>query len=395
MQSASLDLNKTTPSGQPMVPPYRILSFGLASNFRLTKQGSLIRRDHACVSPGRSNPYTPPLRRPPVLYACVANDEHTAIVLSHFEARGLLNLRNEAAPERNVATIVHGDFSVDVGYNNRRFVRVLHDGINIPMAGEAAEEATEESHTEANWPVMVTWGELEHMCKKKRAGAFEVFTDGKRAAQRITALSDETGRMASLLPVAPLTPPTLVLGGFTMHRVAGTNPAADTASKLACIPPHRLRGRVLDICTGLGYSALAAADSPDVQHVTTIELDPTAHEMIRRNPWSRRLIIHEKVDMLLGEAQRVIETMEDGSFNAVFHDPPVIALAGDLYGLDFYRQLYRVCSAGAALFHYIGNPSSKHSGKLFRGVKSRLTDAGFENIVTQAEAFGVSACKGR
>lgn len=322
------------------------------------------------------------------------NAEQTATVLSHFEAYDLLKLRNKAPSESNTATFVHGEFSVDVGYSKRDFVRVLHNGINIPTADEKTEEAMKNSNTDVDWPVTVTWDELKNMCKKKRAGAFEVFLDGKRAAQRITALSDETGRTASLIPVAPLSPPTLILGGFTMHRVAGTDPAADTASKLACIPSHRLHGQVLDVCTGLGYSALAAADSPNVESVVTIELDPTTHEMVRRNPWSRRIVTHEKVDMVLGEAQRVILSLKDNSFDVIFHDPPVIALAGDLYGLDFYRQLFRVCSANAALFHYIGDPNSKHSGKLFRGVKSRLAEAGFENIVTRSEAFGVSASRG-
>ena len=41
---------------------------------------------------------------------------------------------------------------------------------------------------------------------------------------------------------------------------------------------------MLDTCTGLGYTALAAAAHAD--HVTTVELDPAVHAIIQQNPWS-------------------------------------------------------------------------------------------------------------
>lgn len=369
------------------------LGFAFASNLGQIKPTALRYSFHPCALSTRNDHHASLPVRCPVMSAAPTNDAQASIVLSHFEAKELLKLRDNSPSKGTAMTLVHGEFSVDIGYNKRNLVRVLHDGINIPHFDETNEQDTGSSKPGEDWPVMVTWDELARMCKKNRAGAFEVFTDGERAPERITSLSDKTDRSASLLPVAPLLPPTLVLGGFTMHRMVGTNPAADTASKLACIPRHNLHGRVLDICTGLGYSALAAADSPNVDHVVTIELDPTVHDMIRRNPWSRRLASHEKVRMVLGEAQRVVENLQDDSFNVVLHDPPVIALAGHLYSLDFYQQLYRVCTINAALFHYIGDPSSKQSGKLFRGVKERLADAGFENIVVRPEAFGVAAVR--
>lgn len=38
------------------------------------------------------------------------------------------------------------------------------------------------------------------------------------------------------------------------------------------------------------------------------------------------------------------------------HNPPRFSIAGELYGLDFYRALYRVLRRDGKLFHYTGEP---------------------------------------
>ena len=50
-------------------------------------------------------------------------------------------------------------------------------------------------------------------------------------------------------------------------------PAQDTEAKLRALGPA-LRGDMLDVCTGLGYTSIAAAREARVSSVTTIELDP-------------------------------------------------------------------------------------------------------------------------
>ena len=47
----------------------------------------------------------------------------------------------------------------------------------------------------------------------------------------------------------------------------------DTEAKLRALGPA-LRGDMLDVCTGLGYTAIVAAREARVTSVTTIELDP-------------------------------------------------------------------------------------------------------------------------
>jgi predicted methyltransferase len=74
------------------------------------------------------------------------------------------------------------------------------------------------------------------------------------------------------------------------------------------------------------------------------------------------------------------------------HDPPARALCRtDLYGLQFYKQLRRVLRPGGQLFHYIGSPDSKESGRLYSGITVRLKEAGFTNVKKAPRAFGLTA----
>ena len=81
------------------------------------------------------------------------------------------------------------------------------------------------------------------------------------------------------------------------------------------------------------------------------------------------------------------------SFDCIVHDPPARALCRkDLYGQQFYANLFRVLrKPGGVLFHYVGNPHSKESGKLFKGIISRLKSVGFINIRIDEAAFGIVA----
>jgi predicted methyltransferase len=84
--------------------------------------------------------------------------------------------------------------------------------------------------------------------------------------------------------------------------------------------------------------------------------------------------------------------MKAESFNTIIHDPPAQALCRtDLYGLEFYCDLRRILATNGQLFHYIGNPSSKESGRLYSGVIDRLLKAGFKTVQKVDSAFGVRA----
>jgi len=209
--------------------------------------------------------------------------------------------------------------------------------------------------------------------------------------ERIAHFSAALGRQYSLYPTAGA--PTLLIGGFSMHRIKDTDPLRDTHTKVRAAAP--LRGRVLDTATGLGYTALVAARGNDVTEVVTIELDPTTLAIARDNPWSRELFTNPKIRQLVGDSYAIVPELPAEWFSRIIHDPPIFSLAGELYSGAFYAQLFRVLRRGGRLFHYIGNLNSKGGGGVARGVVRRLYEAGFARIKRRPEAFGVVAYKER
>lgn len=229
----------------------------------------------------------------------------------------------------------------------------------------------------------LTWQSIEKI-KKSQVNCFLLEEDTIRAIQ---LFSEQTNRVCSLLPTQRT--PSMLIAGFTMHRIVNIDPMQDTLKKMATLAP--VVGRVLDTATGLGYTAIEAARTAD--RVVTIELDPGAQEIARLNPWSRALFDNPKIQQIMGDAFEVVTTFEDASFSRIIHDPPVFSLAGELYSGAFYQQLFRVLQRGGRMFHYIGNLESKSSGTVTRGVLRRLQEAGFTRVVRRPEAFGVVAYK--
>lgn len=237
------------------------------------------------------------------------------------------------------------------------------------------------------WPAgpTLTWETVAAIAEDAN-GCFEI--DAAGGAHRIQAFSELTGRHYSLFPTAGA--PTMLVAGFPMHRIKAVDPWTDTLAKVRAAAPA---GRVLDTCTGLGYTALEAARA--AQAVVTVELDPAAQAIARRNPWSQALFGHPKITQHIGDCSEVIETLADGAFNRIIHDPPTFSLGGELYSLAFYQQAFRVLTPNGRLFHYIGDPESKSGASVTKGVLRRLKAAGFARVAARPEAFGVVAFKER
>jgi len=125
---------------------------------------------------------------------------------------------------------------------------------------------------------LLTWQDLETIGSSENS-CFVVEDSALRKAQ---IFSEETNRLYSLMPTGGA--PTMLISGIPMHRIKGTNPHRDTLQKIKSIAP--VVGRVLDTATGLGYTAIAAAQT--AEHVVTIELDPAALEIARLNRGPRR-----------------------------------------------------------------------------------------------------------
>lgn len=229
----------------------------------------------------------------------------------------------------------------------------------------------------------LTWDELEAIGHEPT----KCFLIEGGQARPIQAYSETTGWMRVLSPTPGA--PTMLVSGIPMHRIKDMDPIADIKLRMAAL--GRVKGMALDTATGLGYSAIALARLAD--RVVTIELDPVGIEIARLNPWSRELF-GEKIEQRLGDAVEVVATLGSATFSAVFHDPPTIALAGELYGRDFYTELHRVLRRGGRLFHYIGDPNSGIGKRVYPGVMKRLGEAGFVQVKRALEAYGVTAVAG-
>lgn len=229
----------------------------------------------------------------------------------------------------------------------------------------------------------IRWNDVEEI-RRNDATCFLVRGN---ALERIQFYSDKTHRFYSLL--ATDRAPTMLVAGFPMHRIKNIDPEEDTRRKIETVKP--VFGRVLDTTTGLGYTAIRASRTAD--HVTTVEIDPTALEVARRNPWSQELFDNPKIRQVIGDSFKVVPTFEDESFTRIFHDPPTFKLAGQLYSGEFYRELYRVLRRGGRLFHYIGDLESALGSTVAKGAVRRLQESGFTKVVRMPEAFALVAYK--
>lgn len=277
-------------------------------------------------------------------------------VLSHVQAAPIRAAR--AAGETAVTT------SLDLGRSQ----------VTLPLGDEGVDLGDGR---------FLTWGQLADIENNENA-CYAITETGPEKIQRF---SPAFNRVYTLMPTHSA--PTMLVSGFPMHRIKNTDPHQDTLSKVRAVAP--VRGRVLDTTTGLGYTAIAAAETAD--HVTTIELDPVVLELCRQNPWSHPLFTRPNITQIVGDAADVIETLPDDHFSRVIHDPPTFSLAGHLYGEAFYRQLYRVLAGRGRLFHYVGDPNSRSGRGVTRGVIDRLRAAGFRRVKRRPEAFGVAAYK--
>lgn len=277
------------------------------------------------------------------------------IVLSHYQIQPVLQLRDqtltvEISPDLGISTI-------EAELNGQ--------GIYFPT-GERL-----------NWDAAAEIAENENGCFLIEGGQ----------AQVIQSFSETFQRVYTLYPTQAA--PTMLVSGLPMHRIKDTDPWQDTQAKIRAL--GHFGGRVLDTTTGLGYTAILAAEQ--AANITTVELDPAAQKIARQNPWSQSLFGSPKIEQIIGDSNDVIETFSAGQFNAIIHDPPMFSLAGELYSLEFYRQAYRVLKPNGRMFHYIGNPESKSGGRMTSGVVRRLKQAGFRDVQMRPKAFGVLALK--
>jgi uncharacterized protein len=277
-------------------------------------------------------------------------------VLSHFQTSLLLAARKQGVTSCTT--------SLDLGITSLH-VTLTSDHVIFPDAS------------------ILDWTSIERVTSKKTA----CFYLKDNMAYPLRGFSEILSRAYSLMPTSEA--PVLVAAGFPMHRFKNITPLE--AARAMVEPVMPIHGKTLDTATGLGYTAIIASKTSSI--VTTIELCPVAQEMAQMNPWSQSLFDNPNITRIIGDSFEEIGKFKDTSFDAIIHDPPTMALAGDLYSGEFYRQAFRVLHERGRMFHYTGDPKSVAGSKVTRGVVKRLHDAGFKKVISLEKAFGVVAYK--
>lgn len=298
--------------------------------------------------------------------------ENYAGCISKYEAVALLKYQKQVKKEGSMEI----ELSIDMGVSLSDLL-LDNDGVKL------------------NNKLLINWSQLKKVAKKE-SRCYTVYDNDE--PWHVSTLSETTGNPASLCsPLNGQGPPTIILGGFTMHRLTGDNmnPGMDTVQKIKAAN-IRKGSSILDTCMGLGYTAIGAAKAVGSEgSVTTIEYDDASVVMCAHNPHSKGLYDgNHPIRALRGNSCELIKHFDDESFDYIIHDPPARALTKtDLYGLEFYIELRRVLKSSGTLYHYIGNRQSKESGRLYNGIKSRLLDAGFKSTSNVDVAFGMVANK--
>jgi len=275
------------------------------------------------------------------------------IVLSHLQTRLALSFRGTTG---KIA------LSPDLGLTTVE-VTVEAEGLLFPEGERVSWESIREINS------------AENNC----------FVIRKGRPEKILAYSSTTQRVCSLMPADGA--PTLLVAGFTMHRIENCNPWQDTLNKIGAVAP--IHGRVLDTATGLGYTAIEAARTATQVH--TIELDPATQEIAQLNPYSRDLFDHPRIVRHIGDSYELVDTFAPGVFDRIIHDPPTMSLGGRLYSREFYRKLHLLLAPKGRMYHYIGNPASRSIRNATRGIAQRLREAGFSEIRPHPRSFGLVA----
>ncbi|MDD5163457.1 MAG: methyltransferase [Candidatus ainarchaeum sp.] len=200
--------------------------------------------------------------------------------------------------------------------------------------------------------------------------------------------SKETNKFYNLVSTKDF--PCLEISGIRMHCVEKGVKASASAMVRQIFP---LKGKVLDTCCGLGYTAIMIASHPNVEKVFTFEIDANVLEIAKQNPFSKGLFENKKIFLENKNVFDAIKKFPDNFFDRILHDPPRFALARELYGRPFYCELYRALKKGGILFHYTGSPGEKKGIDFQGNAIKRLKETGFAEMTRIPEGQGIKAVK--
>ncbi len=168
--------------------------------------------------------------------------------------------------------------------------------------------------------------------------------------------------------------PILEIDGLRMHLTRDFRDVFDYSKEIVRILKIGPSDVVLDTCTGLGYTAIAA--SRKAKKVITMEKSRAALTLAEWNPWSRELFSSPNIHIIRGDAFKQVPKLKEKP-TKIIHDPPRLSRAGELYSMEFYRRLASASADGALLFHYFGS-FGKNRRTISSEVKRRLSESGWE-----------------
>jgi predicted methyltransferase len=221
--------------------------------------------------------------------------------------------------------------------------------------------------------------------ERVKEGAVYIAEEGKLS--KLAFFSDETNFYYKLIPTADW--PTIALSSTPMHRHTRMSPRQDTLLKIKEVKP--VRGKVLDTCCGLGYTAIIASE--DADEVYTFERDKNVIAMARLNPHSQILFAGNKIKLFEKDIFESIKSFENSFFDRIIHDPPTFKYSPELYSSEFYAELFRVMKKGGILYHYAPSPQKMQSRTFYKGMIRRLQECGFAKVQYSPKSSGVRAVK--
>lgn len=191
-----------------------------------------------------------------------------------------------------------------------------------------------------------------------------IIDDGK--LQKAQFFSEKTGYAYKLIPTSYR--PILQISGTSMHKKEFVD----------MIDRAKLRGKVLDSGTGLGYTAIAA--SRTANSVITVEQDENVIEIARLNPYSSDVFTRKNIQLINADIVEEIKKFNESEFDAVILDGGIPTLSGEFFSLGNYKEVHRVLKNYGRLYHYIPSPQVTHGRNFQSEVVSRLKKAGFSRI---------------
>lgn len=167
--------------------------------------------------------------------------------------------------------------------------------------------------------------------------------------------------------------PILKISGTSMHK----------KEFVERVEKDKLKGKILDSGTGLGYTAIAA--SKTAKEVITIEKDRNVIKIAKLNPYSKDLFKKKNIKLIIGDVVEEIKRFKDNEFDFIIFDAGTPKSSGEFFSLINYREAFRVLKRGGKLYHYLPKHHIKRGRDFGAEVLKRIRMAGFSRIERNIE----------